>query len=74
MMLSIKINDLDKVRVSKEKLEIIQEERKQLYAEYSDASTQISQMRTKFLNNVIGQDTNVKFQINEDEIECRLSK
>lgn len=58
-----KINDLDKVRVSKEKLEIIQEERKQLYAEYSDASTQISQMRTKFLNNVIGQDTNVKFQI-----------
>ncbi len=69
-----KINDLDKVRVSKEKLEIIQEERKQLYAEYSDASTQISQMRTKFLNNVIGQDTNVKFQINEDEIECRLSK
>lgn len=58
-----KINDLDKVRVSKEKLEIIKEERKQLYAEYSDASTQISQMRTKFLNNVIGQDTNVKFQI-----------
>lgn len=58
-----KINDLDKVRVSKEKLEIIQEERKQLYAEYSDVSTQISQMRTKFLNNVIGQDTNVKFQI-----------
>lgn len=58
-----KINDLDKVRVSKEKLEIIQEERKQLYAEYSDASTQISQMRTKFLNNIIGQDTNVKFQI-----------
>lgn len=58
-----KIYDLDKVRVSKEKLEIIQEERKQLYAEYSDASTQISQMRTKFLNNVIGQDTNVKFQI-----------
>lgn len=58
-----KINDLDKVGVSKEKLEIIQEERKQLYAEYSDASTQISQMRTKFLNNVIGQDTNVKFQI-----------
>lgn len=58
-----KINDLDKVRASKEKLEIVQEERKHLYVKYSDASTQISQMRTKFLNDVIGQDTNVKFQI-----------
>lgn len=37
--------------------------RKHLYVKYSDASTQISQMRTKFLNDVIGQDTNVKFQI-----------
>lgn len=68
-----KINDLDKVRASKEKLEIVQEERKHLYVKYSDASTQISQMRTKFLNDVIGQDTNVKSGIYREDGESAAS-
>lgn len=59
-----KILDLDKIKINKDKLILAETEWKQLYDQYEKIATRISTMRTEFINNVIGKDTNVKFQIN----------
>lgn len=58
-----KLLELDKIKLDKEKLIVADEERKKLYCQYESITQEISSLRSKFINGVIGMDANVKFDI-----------
>jgi len=59
-----KLEELDKIKLKKDKLIMAEKEQKQLYSQYEKVASDISVMRTNFINGIIGKDANVKFQIN----------
>lgn len=58
-----KLKDLDKINSDKQQLKNAESERKQLYAHYEDLVKEIAMLRLKFIKHVIGEDSNVKFDI-----------
>ena len=58
-----KLSELDKINADKVKLSIVEEEQKQLYGQYESVADEICNMRTEFINGVIGKGSNVKFAV-----------
>lgn len=58
-----KLSDLDKIKEDKGKLVSAETEQKQLYTQYESTVNEIAMLRSKFIKEVIGKDTNVKFEI-----------
>jgi hypothetical protein len=58
-----KLADLDKIKGDKIKLESAEDERKQLNSDYEKCVNDISQMRVDFIKKVMGNDSNVKFDV-----------
>ncbi len=58
-----KLSDLDKIKGDKERLKYAEDERQQLNLQYEKVVKEISLLRSDFIKEVIGSDTNVKFEI-----------
>lgn len=58
-----KLLELDKIKQDKNKLNAAEKEREQLYLDYENCVTRITECRKEFVRSVIGGDTNVKFEI-----------
>lgn len=59
-----KLLELDRIKSDKEKLILAEKEQNQLYNRYDSIINEISELRAKFIKEVIGKDANVKFEIN----------
>ena len=55
-----KLSDLDKIKGDKERLKYAEDERQQLNLQYEKVVKEISLLRSDFIKEVIGSDTNVK--------------
>lgn len=59
-----KIQEQDKIKLDKKILITAEDEQKNLYGQYENIANEISILRIEFINDIIGKDSNVKFQIN----------
>lgn len=58
-----KLKDLDKINLDKQRLKKAEIEREQLYVQYKNLVKEITMLRSEFIRIVIGEDSNVKFDI-----------